>query len=126
MQPERDRRVARIWNSPRMHSRRPVLRRALRVTQYLLSGMLVTTQLLAAQQPSSIFASEGPGTAPSSDSFRISSPLDQSVLGDGDLILVEGVDTELDASRDDIEVAIDDGEWAPAQRDADDPTRWQY
>lgn len=60
--------------------------------------------------------------------LRIISPAEAAVLGDGNLLLVETIATDpADGVADRVEIAIDgDQEWAPAERDASDPTRWRY
>jgi hypothetical protein len=60
--------------------------------------------------------------------LRIVSPADASILGDGDLVLIEGtaVDPE-SGSPARVEIAIDGSDvWSPADQDPTDPTRWHY
>jgi hypothetical protein len=62
------------------------------------------------------------------DTFRIVSPSDEALVGDGNLVLIQGLaDDRLDGVVDRIEVAIDDSDvWATVQTSADDPTQWSY
>ena len=59
---------------------------------------------------------------------RILSPAEGSVVGDGNLFLIDVVALgQTGGAADRVEVAFDAEErWAPAQRDADDPSRWRY
>lgn len=65
---------------------------------------------------------------PTQSGVRILSPAEGSVVGDGNLFLVDVVAVaQGGGAADRVEVAFDAEErWAPAQRDADDPTRWRH
>src|SRR5438270_5139013 len=60
--------------------------------------------------------------------LRITSPLDSSVLGDGDLVLIEGTASDpQDGSPTKVELSIDGSDtWFDADQDANDPTRWRF
>ncbi len=65
---------------------------------------------------------------PLQSGVRILAPTEGSVVGDGNLFLVDVVAAApAGGVADRVEVAFDaDERWAPAQRDADDPTRWRH
>jgi len=59
--------------------------------------------------------------------LRITSPADSAVIGDGNLILIEG--TALDpasGSGGTVEVSIDGAWWVTADQDTRDATQWRY
>jgi hypothetical protein len=62
------------------------------------------------------------------DSFRIVSPSEAAVVGDGNLVLIQGLaDDRLDGVVDRIEIAIDDSDtWTPVQTSVEDPSQWSY
>ncbi|HZT06221.1 MAG TPA: Ig-like domain-containing protein [Chloroflexota bacterium] len=65
---------------------------------------------------------------PQSGPLRITSPTDSAVVGDGDLVLVEGTAVDPnDGDPDPVEVSIDgSNDWKPADLDATEPGRWRY
>lgn len=66
--------------------------------------------------------------APQPSAFRITSPVDAAVLGDGNLVLVEGTTVASgsgEAGRVEVAFGTDD-DWAPADIMADDPLRWRF
>src|ERR1051325_9481116 len=60
--------------------------------------------------------------------LRITSPTDSAVVGDGDLILVEGTASDpADGSPTKVELSIDGSNtWVGVDQDANDPTRWRF
>ncbi len=84
---------------------------------FFADGGFLGDRALASQAPSA-------QTTP----LRITSPTDGSVLGDGNLVLIEATAVDRAGGRmDRVEVAIDGRqEWRPAEPAADDPTRWRF
>lgn len=68
------------------------------------------------------------GPSSQAAAFQILSPTNASVVGDGNLVLVEGIAVDrVDGVIDRVEVAIDSAEtWLPASQSAEDPTRWSF
>jgi hypothetical protein len=66
--------------------------------------------------------------APAMSEFRVLSPAEGATVGDGDLVMVEGIAVDRsDGAVDRVEVAVDDEtSWQPAQFDASDRTRWSF
>jgi len=63
--------------------------------------------------------------APQPTGFRIVNPADAAVLGDGNLVLIEG--TTLGGGAERVEVALgNDDHWAAADITADDAGRWRF
>jgi hypothetical protein len=60
--------------------------------------------------------------------LRITTPVDAAVVGDGNLVLIEGTAIDrTDGVVDRIEVATDtDDKWTPVDRASDDATQWRY
>jgi hypothetical protein len=60
--------------------------------------------------------------------LRITSPLDSSVIGDGDLILIEGTASDpADGGPTTVELSIDGSDtWLGVDQDPTDPTRWRF
>jgi hypothetical protein len=60
--------------------------------------------------------------------LHIAAPANTAVLGDGNLVLIEGTAVDpVDGVVDAVDVAFDgDPAWSPADRDPQDPTRWRY
>jgi hypothetical protein len=58
--------------------------------------------------------------------FRITTPVDGATVGDGNILLIEGVATDrLDGVVDRIEVAFGTaGDWIPARRSSEDASKW--
>src|SRR5262245_10858544 len=92
-------------------------RSAYPLTRWLgLVGLLL---LLATVDPAG--ATPTPAHAAAADArLHITSPVNAAVVGDGDLVLVEGTAVDpVDGIVDDVEVAVDDDEaWTPVARDA--------
>jgi hypothetical protein len=65
---------------------------------------------------------------PHTMALRITSPSDASVVGDGDLVLIEGMAVDpADGDPSPVQVSLDDGAtWGPADLDPTDPGHWRY
>ncbi|MBI4213018.1 MAG: hypothetical protein HY534_01805 [Chloroflexi bacterium] len=73
--------------------------------------------------PDGVTAAEQDGA-----SFEIVAPREGSVLGNGDLFLIEGTaPRDDDGTIDPVEVAFDfEEQWVPAERSSSEPGRWRY
>src|SRR5215212_1154608 len=58
--------------------------------------------------------------------LQITSPLDSATVGNGNLVLIEGISADpSDGSPTRVELSIDSSEtWLAVDQDAGDPTRW--
>jgi len=63
-----------------------------------------------------------------SSALRITSPVDESVLDDGNLVLIEGTSRPLsDGEVDRVELSIDESTaWAPVERGSEEPEHWRF
>ena len=66
--------------------------------------------------------------APQPSAFRITSPADNAVLNDGNLVLIEGTSVDQGNGRPGrVEVALgNDDTWVPTNVAADDDSRWRF
>jgi len=64
----------------------------------------------------------------SASPLRITSPVDASVVGDGDLVLVEGTSVDpLDGSPNRVELSVDGSEvWIRTDQDPGDGSKWRF